>query len=423
MINIGLGTLEKSEEEIGSTLGNLKTGYWEAQGANISNAWDYNPTASLFRLEDQNKAYEDSNVYLNKDELNKEYSSLGLHFEKDTREGLVHYLVQRKQIERQRADIIARGPQKTYGTFLLANLATNFVDPINIGSAFIPVVGQARFVNMVAKSGKNIARLKKGFYEGLVGNAAVEPIVYGVARSEQSDYDQYDAFFNIAAGGVIGSAFHVGFGKMGDYIAEKRGKPNIYQRLAAISPENQKVLLDYTVGKVLLGEKVDTGNLIATKTRTGDEQLNQIDDQINEFKSLYQKSVDNKDMSSAKIYLENIRHLQKRGRELFEVKKEKINQTIEQEKSNVDINNKEGIISEETIEYVEKNSSEMMLEAETTNQRNKLQKKQLGINDDDLVVEILQENEKIKEIDDFFKNKESIKESIKGGVSCVKRSV
>ncbi len=45
-----------------------------------------------------------------------------------------------------------------------------------------------------------------------------------MAQSEQSDYDQYDAFFNIAAGGILGSSLHVGFGKIGDIIAEKTGK-------------------------------------------------------------------------------------------------------------------------------------------------------------------------------------------------------
>ena len=102
MINIGLGTIEKTEEEIGSALGQLKTSYWEAQGANIANSWDYNPVASLLRLEEKNKAYESSNVYLNKDELNKQYAELGLYFEQDTREGVVDYLVQRKQIEKTR---------------------------------------------------------------------------------------------------------------------------------------------------------------------------------------------------------------------------------------------------------------------------------------------------------------------------------
>tara|TARA_R110000868_G_scaffold407206_1_gene688427 strand:+ start:2735 stop:4006 length:1272 start_codon:yes stop_codon:yes gene_type:complete len=423
MINLGFGTLEKTDEEIGSALGQIKTGYWEAQGANISSAWDYNPTASLLRMEEQNKAYEESNVYLNKDELNQQYADIGLFFEQDTREGVVSYLVQRKEIERQRQDILSRGPKKTYGTFFLANLATNFVDPINIGASFIPVVGQARFASMVAKSGKNIARLKKGFVEGLVGNAAVEPIVYGVARSEQSDYDQYDAFFNIAAGGVLGSAFHVGLGRLGDFIAEKRGKPNIYQRLAAISPENQQDLLRYSVGKLVKGEKVDTGDLIVHKTRIGDEQLNKIDDQINEFKDLYKKSIDEGDTASAKIYLQNLRNLQKTERELFEVKKEKNNQAIEQRKSDATIRDESGLVSEQTAEYQEKNTSTIEMEAENINQRTQLHQRQLEIKDEDLIPEIVKDRNEIQDIDNRKKNINKIKESLDAGVNCTRRSV
>ena len=40
-------------------------------------------------------------------------------------------------------------------------------------------------------------------------------------RSQQSDYDAYDSFINVAAGGLIGATFHTGFGKLGDFIAKK----------------------------------------------------------------------------------------------------------------------------------------------------------------------------------------------------------
>ena len=424
MINIGLGTIEKTEEEIGSALGQLKTSYWEAQGANIANSWDYNPVASLLRLEEKNKAYESSNVYLNKDELNKEYAGLGLYFEQDTREGVVDYLVQRKQIERTRQSVLARGPKKTYGTFFLASLATNFVDPINIGASFIPIIGQARFVNMVAKSGKNVARLKKGFVEGLVGNAAVEPIVYGVARSEQSDYDQWDAFTNIAAGGVLGSSFHVGIGKLGDFIAEKSGKPNIYQRLAAISPENQQDLLRYSIGKIVKGEKVDTGDLIVNKTKIGDPELNKIDDQIKEFKTLYQNSLDKNDVKSAKVYLQNLRNLQKTERELVEVKKQKNDQAIEQRKSNIETKDEQGIVPENTIQYKDKNRSELEIEAENMNQRKQFLLKQLDIIDEDtLPDQIKEDNLKINQSDNLLKNKNKVKESLQAGINCTRRSL
>ena len=278
---------------------------------------------------------------MNRDDLNKEYGSLGLTFKEDTREGVVNYLVERKKLELERSNIIARGPDGKLAKsfFFLESLATGFVDPINIGASFVPVVGQVRFANMVARSGKNIARMKKGFVEGLVGNAAVEPLVYGVAKSEQADYDIYDSFTNIAVGGFIGSAAHVGFGRIGDFLAEQRGKPNIYQRLAAISPDNQQALLKHSVGRVLKGEKVDTGNVIVEKTRAGDDQLNKLDDQIKEFKSLYKNSLENGDRKSAKIYLQNIRNLQKTERDLFEAKRQANDEAKLQDQTGVNANN------------------------------------------------------------------------------------
>ena len=423
MIGLNLEQFETPKEQIGSALGNVKTTYWEAQGANIASSWDYNPTSSLFRLAEQTEAYNESNVYLNKDEINKQYADLGLFFEEDTREGVVNYLVNRKQIEQERASVVSRGPQNTYGTFFLASLATNFADPINIGAAFVPVVGQTRFANMVARSGKNVARLQRGFIEGFVGNAAVEPIVYGVARSEQSDYDQYDAFFNIAAGGILGSSLHVGFGKIGDVISERTGKPNIYQRLAAISPENQQELLRYSIGKTLRGEKVDTGDLINSKTRIGDEQLNRIDDQINEFKGLYQNAIDKNDVSSAKIYLENLRNLQKTERELFEAKKQKNDLAIQQKVNDPNIRDEKGLIPESEIKYKDKQSSELELEAENINQRNVLHQKQLNIKDEDLSEEFLDDRKKISDISNVLNRKVSISDSITAGINCVMRNI
>ena len=423
MLSINLEQFETTEKEIGSALENLKTGYFEAQGANVASSWDFNPTSSLFRLADKESAYMESNVYLNKDELNKEYAGMGLYFEQDTREGVVDYLVKRKEIEQQRSSIMARGPQNTYGTFFLASMATNFLDPINVGSAFIPVVGQTRFASMVARSGKNVARLKRGFVEGLVGNALVEPIVYGVATSEQADYDKYDAFFNVAVGGVIGSTLHVSFGKIGDVIAEKTGKPNIYQRLAAISPENQQDLLRYSIGKAIKGEAIDTAEVVINKTVIGDEQLNKIGDQINEFKTLYQQSVDKQDYNSAKVYLQNIRNLQKTERDIFEVKKQKNDLAIEQGRADSPTTPANPLSPESNIVLREKKTSELITEAETLVQRTKLQQKQLNIKDEFLLERFAEDNKTIKEIDDTLNNSVTVKDSLNAGINCVIRSI
>ena len=423
MIPLGLDQFETTKEEIGSALGNVKTDYFEAQKANIASSWDFNPTSSLFRLADQESAYMESSVYLNKDELNKQYAGMGLYFEQDTREGVVDYLVKRKEIEQQRSSIMARGPQNTYGTFFLASMATNFLDPINIGAAFVPIVGEARFANMVARSGKNVARLQRGFVEGFVGNAGIEPIVYGVARSEQADYDKYDSFFNVAFGGIMGSTLHVGFGKIGDIIADKTGKPNIYQRLAAVSPENQQDLLRYSIGKAVKGEAIDTADVVTNKTVVGDEQLNRVSNQINEFKTLYQQAVDKQDYNSAKVYLQNIRNLQKTERDIFEVKKQKNDLSIEQRKVDSAATQANPLSPESNIVLREKQTSELVTEAENLVQRTKLQQKQLNLKDELLLEKFAEDNKTIKEIDDTLNNSVTIKDSLNAGINCVIRSI
>ena len=423
MINIGLGTFKQSQAEIGLTYSQTRTSFLDAAHANFMNAFNRNPFASTGRAYDMTKAYQSSNTYLNRDELNKKYAGLGLNFTEDTREGVVDYIVERKKLDNKRANILARGPQGKLAKsfFFLESLGTSFLDPINIGASFVPIVGQARFAAMVARSGKNIARMKKGFREGLVGNAMVEPIVYGVAKAEQADYGAYDAITNIALGGFIGSAAHVGFGRIGDFLAEKRGKPNIYQKLGAISPENQRQLLDYSVGRVLKGEDVNTGNLIVEKTSAGDAQLNKIDDHVAEFNTLYKNALDNGDRSSAKIYLKNIRNLQKTQRDLVEAKRVENDRIRLQEESNMKNRNAKPLTEAEQV-VVDKNLTELELEAENIQQRTAFHQKQLNIKDEDLVDSILQERTVIEEIDNSIKNKTRIRDAIKAGTNCTKRN-
>jgi len=423
MINLGLGTFKKSKEEIGSLYTQTRTSFLDSAHANFMNTWNLNPFSSSLRAYDQMKAYQSSSTYLNKDELNKEYAGLGLNFTEDTREGVVDYIVERKKLENSRASILARGPQGKIakGFFFLESLGTSFLDPINIGASFVPVVGQARFASMVARSGKNIARMKKGFREGLVGNTLVEPIVYGVAKSEQADYNAYDAIANIALGGFIGSAAHVGFGRLGDFLAEKRGKPNIYQRLAAISPENQRQLLDYSVGRVLKGEPVNTGNVISERTSVGDAQLNKLDDQIKEFNTLYNSSLKNGDRSSATVYLKNMRNLQKRQRDIVDAKRAENDRIRIQEQSNMNNRNSKPLTEQQKI-IAQKNQSELELEAENMQQRTAFHQKQLNIKDEELTGTMIQERADIKKIDSSIKNKTQIRQAIEAGTNCTKRN-
>jgi predicted ABC-type ATPase len=104
-------------------------------------------------------------------------------------------------------------------------LGVSALDPINLASAFVPVVGQARWLAALrATSGLTRfgARAGLGAIEGAAGAAAVEPIVWGVARHEQADYGAVDALMNVAFGAALGGGLHSVGGAIGDKLGWTR---------------------------------------------------------------------------------------------------------------------------------------------------------------------------------------------------------
>jgi hypothetical protein len=152
------------------------------------------------------------------EELNKKYAGVGLLFEQPEKQSTVNLLLDRKYREKERQDIISRGPQGVLPG--AAKIAVSFgvgaLDPINLASAFIPVVGEARFAAMAARTNLTTARLATGMVEGAVGAAVVEPIVYGAAQYEQADYGLMDSFMNVGFGTVLGGGLHIGAGALKD---------------------------------------------------------------------------------------------------------------------------------------------------------------------------------------------------------------
>ena len=93
-------------------------------------------------------------------------------------------------------------------------LVASMLDPINIGSAFVPVVNTARFASLAARYGKNSARALTGAVEGAVGATLVEPLILTAAAVEQDkDYNLYDSFMNVVFGTALGGGLHVIGGK------------------------------------------------------------------------------------------------------------------------------------------------------------------------------------------------------------------
>lgn len=142
-------------------------------------------------------------------------------------------LMERKREELARQLVLARAPDGALPLQMAAALAVSLVDPINIGSAFIPVVAPARYTALLAKAsstvGRAVVRTRIGALEGAVGAAIVEPLVYGAARAEQADYGLMDSLLNVAFGTVLGGGLHAGAGAVADAFgrAAKGGDPRI----------------------------------------------------------------------------------------------------------------------------------------------------------------------------------------------------
>ena len=304
-MNLGFGlNLNETAQESGYD--QYKMNLYETLGAVAADNWNFNPVMSLLNYSDlynsRQRAKFNKDIRVDREELNKEYAKIGLNFEQDEYQSVVDIMVREKNEERARQSIMARGPAGSWNPFsggfyvgaakFGTGLATSFLDPINIAASFIPVYGQARFAKKVAQVGFTRARATRGAVEGAVGATLVEPIVYGVAKSLQSDYDLYDSFLNVTFGTILGSGLHVGAGKLKDANTRRRfnarvaeGKRilgddtatdidiNLYREyypenseimksLEATDPETRKLLLQKATGDVLLDQPVDVTPIV-----------------------------------------------------------------------------------------------------------------------------------------------------------------
>ncbi len=203
-------------------------------------------------------------VMLSAEEANERVQGLGLKpFMEETPEDLVDLLARRKKREIALQSILDRSP----GTFTSARgIGAQFLaqvkDPINIASAFIPVVGPTRFAAMAGRFGVTRARAITGLTEGAVGAAVVEPIVLGQALSEQADYGLADAFLNVVFGTVLGGGLHVGGGRSADVVTRLRGGTSLPQRIDALPIQSRERLTRTAVAALAEGRQVDISALL-----------------------------------------------------------------------------------------------------------------------------------------------------------------
>lgn len=134
-------------------------------------------------------------------------------------------LATRKTAELKRQAILSRAESSgstALGRFGIT-IATSFLDPLTVGTGFVPVIGPARYAGMLERAGTSAlaragVRAQVGALEGAVGAAAVEPIIYGAHAQEQADYTLADSLLNIGIGGPFGGGLHVVGGAVSDAL-------------------------------------------------------------------------------------------------------------------------------------------------------------------------------------------------------------
>jgi hypothetical protein len=286
--SFGLNVNETAQE---NGYDQYQVGLKESLGAVAADNWELNPAMATFKRwkmyeaksisEEGERSPRNQPIFrVNRDKLNKQYSSLGLYFEQDEYQSVVDIMVDNKIEENERQSIMSRGPQGSFnplsGGFyvgaakLAVGIGVSFLDPINIGASFIPVVGQARFAQIAARTGLKTARAVRGAVEGAVGATILEPLIYSTAQKIQADYDLVDSFMNIGFGTIIGTGLHVGAGALKDIGTAQKFETQIIKNRENLNLQNEivKDTLDVPT-KINIGESFNifdaNGNIVNAK--------------------------------------------------------------------------------------------------------------------------------------------------------------
>lgn len=228
-------------------LEDLTTGLGTSLSALAQQVWTESPMSSAFR---QNKLEQATfggfkpgtkgaeflgpkSPVLTKQDADKRISEAGVKLKVGDRgipEEALSILIERKREEVKHKALINAAPEGFWSgaAQIGTGLAVSIADPINVASAFIPIVGQARYAKLIADAsttlGRTGVRAGVGAVSGFVGAAIVEPIVLLAAESEQADYGLYNSFLNLTFGAVLGGGLHVGLGAVGDAIARSKAQ-------------------------------------------------------------------------------------------------------------------------------------------------------------------------------------------------------
>lgn len=236
--------------------------------AAFDEAFSTNPSTSLYRLEQLNaeqqgravvagpESYfapnqgrmEPDTPLIDAQQARDQVSGAGLDIkipDQGIRQGALDVLIQRHQEQLARQQIMVRANGGSLPTQVAAGLAASLLDPLNIASAFVPVVGEARYAGLLAGAtsgvGRAGVRFGVGAVEGAVGAAILEPLPLLAAQADQTEYGLSDSFANIAFGALLGGGLHSVGGAVSDALrrriaTESQDTPRVQTAADEIAP-------------------------------------------------------------------------------------------------------------------------------------------------------------------------------------------
>lgn len=254
-------------------LDDVVTGQGDAAEAAFDQAWFENPLSSVRRIQELGEASQGAVIrpggtmmgrtretlraepetpLLSAEDARARVKESGLDLTVDDagiREGALDILIERKRAETERQFVLDNAPASTVPLQLLAGFAASAVDPINLASAFIPIVGEARYASMLARAGSRAARFgvraRVGALEGAAGAALLEPLTLYASAQDQSDYDITDSLLNVAFGTVLGGGLH-GVGGLVSDLRRSRLQADLDTDLPAVAVDTAPVEMPST---------------------------------------------------------------------------------------------------------------------------------------------------------------------------------
>lgn len=183
--------------------------------------------ADLFKPERPDVPIEAARAKIKEAGLDK---ALHLPDQPSIRSAALDIMLERASHRRELQATLSRGPSGFVPGAL--SIGTSFLvsalDPLNVASAFIPVIRELRYGKLMAEAGGGAiaragVRARVGAASGAVGAAAVEPLEAIARTQEGADYTMADALRSVMFGTVLGGGLHSGGGAVADVVRARRG--------------------------------------------------------------------------------------------------------------------------------------------------------------------------------------------------------